>query len=265
MDLASPLERCSYHLSPCNLYGRFAVKTTYIYGIRDLEVGKYIYVGKSNEPMSRFNGHLQHSHNDCVQGFVEEKGQDNFQVEVLGRVKFKVSEDWKEQEKFWIKKFREEGHPLCNKNDGGGGVTEMSEEDRAKRSKALSGENHPNWGKHRSRETRVKIGVSLLGKKNPNYGKDHSGENGPMFGKHQTEEARAAVARANAKPYPAFYNAKTGQFIPAGQNLRKLCRDQNLNHWPLWSLTRCITEQSRDGWRLATTCGIEMQAHGRPG
>jgi len=157
------------------------MKTTYIYAIRDLEIDKLIYVGKSNNPQGRFRGHVGNSSNGGIQEFVEEKGKDCFCLEVLEIVEFEVSEDWVEREKFWIKKFREEGHPLCNKNDGGGGVTEHTEKYRHKLSERMSGEN------------------------NPFYGKDMSGKNNPMYGRYHTEEVkREQSRRMSGKNHPQY-------------------------------------------------------------
>ena len=50
----------------------------------------------------------------------------------------------------------------------------------------LSGENHPNYGKHLSEETKKKISESL------------SGENHPNYGKHLSEETKSRIGRANS-------------------------------------------------------------------
>lgn len=289
------------------------MKTTYIYGIRCLEIGKYIYVGKSNAPRRRYS-RVTHSHNDCVRSLAEEKGEGNFRIEELEEVKFKTMGDWVEREKFWVRKLRREGHPLCNKNDGGQGIgkhdeearaklrkarlgTHLSEETIAKISKALSGENNPMYGKtgedhpafgyRHTEEAKVNIGKNnvrfWLGKKNlgqsermsgknnfwygkkrpeqskrvsgdgnPMYGSHRSGKDNPMFGKHHAEEAKAAVGRGNAKSYPAFYNTKTGGFIPAGRNLSRLSRERGISLIVLENLKLGTTKQAKDGWKLAT-------------
>lgn len=82
------------------------------------------------------------------------------------------------------------------------------EESKQKISKALSGENNPNFGKHRSKETKRKLSEALSGENNPNFGKHpteatrakmskaQSGENHPLFGKHHREETRAKMSKA---------------------------------------------------------------------
>ena len=286
------------------------MKTTYIYGIRCLEINKYIYIGKSNNPRHRY-GRLENAHNNCIQKFAQGYGEDNFRIEELEIVKFKTLEEWVDREKFWKLKLEQEGHPLCNKNDGGGGPTEVSEEVRAKirkgvskswtlekrkeQSKSFSGEGNPMYGPS-SEEARNKIIESWTperrkdqsrkmsgenhplygktGKDHPRFGKHHteewkreqskrmSGEGNPMYGKPQTEESNRKRSetvkewhkihgKPTAKPYPALYNVKTEEFILAGRNLAKLCREQNLSYDVMWALTRRHTKQTRDGWRLA--------------
>lgn len=100
-----------------------------------------------------------------------------------------------------------------------------------------SGENHPNFGKHRSDETKKKISLSNIGKKRTeetkknisnvkkgikrfNYHPDHRGENNPRFGKKSTlseesyksfQEKRNNTLRKNnsfntSKPEEDYYN-----------------------------------------------------------
>ena len=203
--------------------------TTYIYGIWDLEITKFIYVGKSNEPCDRFKGHMEHSGNDCVRKFVEEKGIDNFGLIILERTNFFGVRDWVKREKFWIKKFREEGHPLCNRNGGGGGVTEHTEETKVRMSKSKTGENHPMYGEHLSKETKTKIS--------------------------QTNEGN----ESGAKSYPAFYNVKTKEFIHSGCNLAKMCRNRDLSEGVFRNLNSGLTKQTYEGWRLAAEVEIHSE------
>lgn len=191
---------------------------TYIYGIRDLEVQRFVWIGKSNTPQGRFREHMRHSHDKDVRKLVEEKGQDNFQLELLETVEFEVSKGWVKQEKFWIKKLRGEGHPLLNKNVGGGGATEHTEETKVKQSKVKSGENNPRGmlGRLHTEEWKRKESERKTGKNNPMYGRYHSEET-----KQIQSEKRKEWHRANAKSHLNFYNGKTDEFIPSEHNLVK--------------------------------------------
>ena len=214
--------------------------TTYIYGIWGLDIQKFVYIGKSNKPLVRFKVHMKRSASLCFRKLVEEKGVDSFELIMLERTIFFELRSWVKREKFWIKKFRAEGHPLCNKNSGGGGITEHTEEviariraaasnpsdeARDKMSKTKIGANNPNYGKKLSQVTLDKISFANSGENHW----DSSGENNGMFGKHHTQEAKDKTGKANAKPYPAFYNVITGEYIPPGINISKLSRARNAN------------------------------------
>ncbi|MBC8462422.1 MAG: GIY-YIG nuclease family protein [Deltaproteobacteria bacterium] len=310
---------------------------TYMYSIWDLDIQKFVYIGKSNMPPVRFRGHMKRSANLCLRKLVKEKGADSFELIILERTNFFKLRGWVKREKFWIGKLRKEGHPLCNKNDGGGGVTKhteeararigerasnISEEEKVRRSEAWLGENNP-WygrdisgrnnpffgrhhteeakrknreahiGKKHTEEAKAKTSKALSGENNPRgmLGKCHTeetrekmrkahakrdqkGENNPMYGKHHTEETKAkqrkalagkppsektiaAAIEAQAKPYPAFYNVETKEYIPAGRNLKELSRERSLNYDAMLNLKSGNTKQSRDRWKLATISEIE--------
>ena len=218
------------------------MKITYIYGIRALDVDKFIWVGKSNKPEDRFEGHMICSGNDCVQKFVEEKGRGNFRLEILEKVKFKVSAGWIEREGFWIERLRSEGHPLCNKNNGGGGPTEHTEETKQKMRNSQAEYFKMHGGRNkgpRSEECKAKTSASLTG---------HT----------VSVETRQKIGKASqgneyhAKSYPTFYNEQTGEMIPAGNNFTKMCREHGLNHGTMYSIKTGRNHMNRDGWRLAT-------------
>lgn len=57
------------------------------------------------------------------------------------------------------------------------------------------------------------------------------------MGRWILEENRDVVFRdPRAQPYPAFYNKKTGEVIPAGINRSKLCQERGWNTGSLWYL-----------------------------
>ncbi len=65
------------------------------------------------------------------------------------------------------------------------------------------------------------------------------------------------MRKTMAKPYPALYNEKTGEFAPAGINLTKLGRILNLSIGVLSNLTRGNSKKTRCGWRLAIEEEVE--------
>lgn len=103
-----------------------------------------------------------------------------------------------------------------NMTDGGDGLSgfKFSEESKEKMRKphpTVQGENHPNYGKHLSKETKIKIGNSnkgkiksedikiklrerFSGKNNPMYGIHLVGEKNGMFGIKQSEESKRKMS-----------------------------------------------------------------------
>lgn len=153
---------------------------------------------------------------------MKDKG-DNYRIHWLNQLKSlnlkpeifvieEVSEEnWQEAERFWIAYFRYIGADLTNSTDGGEGSVNLAPEIRAKISKSLSGENHPNWGKPKSAETRAKLSVSNMGK--------HSGEKSPLYGKPMPIERRLKISDSHKHLSPEsiehYRIAATGSKNPA--------------------------------------------------
>ena len=122
-------------------------------------------------------------------------------------------------------------------------------------------------GKHHTEETKQKIGKGNKGKEisqeqRKKLSAAMTGENNPFYGKHHTEEAKQKIGSANARPYPAFYNEKTGEYICEGHNLMKLCREHNLICDNMRNLKSRAIKQTREGWRLATQSEIKEANNG---
>jgi len=105
---------------------------------------KPFYIGKSRKPHFRFYNHKQtYGH--------------NIEMVIISEVK-----NWKRWEKYYIKKYKDLGYNLLNKNEGGGGLDKMSKLTKQKIS------SHPTRGK--------KISQSLTGKSMAHKGKPFSKE-----------------------------------------------------------------------------------------
>lgn len=141
---------------------------------------------------------------------------------------------------------------------------EITQEWRAKIGKAVSGENNPFYGKHHTEETKGKQSRVKLGASNPMYEKPHTEKSKIKMSKVQaghevTQKTRNKIGEANAGSYPAFFNVETQEYVPAGRNLRKICRNHPLPYDRILHLKTGRTLQSKDGWKLASTNPAEIE------
>ncbi|MBC8445803.1 MAG: GIY-YIG nuclease family protein [Chloroflexi bacterium] len=109
-------------------------------------------------------------------------------------------------------------------------------------------------------EHKRKISAALVGKKHSPVSEEtkrklseaNKGENHPHWGKPCSDKTKRKIGEANAKPYPTFVHRETGEVIPAGRNLAKVCRAKGFNH----SHMRAVARGKRDhhkGWVLASS------------
>ena len=115
----------------------------------------------------------------------------------------------------------------------------VSKGTRRRMGKARKGALNAMWGRIFTSEHRRKIGETskgnqyALGYKHTKearrkMSKQNRGKGNPMYGKHHTEESIRKNSEAHAKPYPAFIHRDTGEIIPAGVNLKALCKERGL-------------------------------------
>lgn len=142
----------------------------------------------------------------------------------------------------------------------------FSEEHRRKMSEAQVGNQH--WlGRRHTEETKRRIGRALIGRTLSDEHKHKVGE--AMKGHKTSGETRLKISRAirakwlrgeygprkvartNAKSYPTFVNWETGETIPAGINLRKLCRTHELTQSLMWRVVHG-QQNHHKGWTLAS-------------
>lgn len=105
-----------------------------------------------------------------------------------------------------------------------------TDEQRRKISESNKGKPGPWLGKKRPEETRKKISAARMG---------HT----------VSDTVRQKVSEANSRPYPSFRNRITNGIIPAGVNLKKLCRELGIHDSGMWAVISGRAK-SYKGWKL---------------
>jgi len=129
-------------------------------------------------------------------------------------------------EQFWMDVYREEGRKLYNC----GLVARSPRLGRKHTDEARRNMSRAQKGRVHTKEQHRKIGEAHKGK-------------------IISEEQRQMLSDLLGKPYPAFIHEGTGEIIPEGRNLLRLCRERELLHSRMLRVARC---KSRDckGWVL---------------
>lgn len=276
VGLANPLGRYPNCLLPHNLLG--GLKMQGIYKIWNRISRKY-YVGSSSNVEKRWREHRgalrKGKHlNNYLQNAWNKHGKKAFEFKFVEEVGNEQNLHSVEQE------YLDAGFELgllynIARLAAGGSVAgwRHTEEALAKMSNANSGKNNPMYGKtgedspnygrknpehsrrmlgkRHTEEAKQNMRASWTPERRREKSKQMSGEKNPFYGKRRSEETKAKISKTKSKAHPAFGNVMTGEFIPAGHNLRKLCQERNINYNTLLSLRDNKFQQSRNGWRLA--------------
>ena len=100
----------------------------------------------------------------------------------------------------------------------------------------------PMRGRHHTEETKRKMSRV--------FSEAHRRRLGEAFkGRNHTQETKYKMSKAYARPYPAFIHCETGEIIPAGINLFRLCRGHGLNAGHM-NEVKNGKRKSHKGWTL---------------
>jgi group I intron endonuclease len=144
-------------------------KKSGIYGFMCRTSNK-IYIGSSIDLSFRFNQHLKDINSNIkLQNAINKYTLKDFIFLVFEHCEAK---DLITREQFYMDRLKPEFN--INPTTGSSLGTIHSEETKAKMSEALSGENHPMFGKTHIAETLVKLSEANKGGNNPFFGKTHS-------------------------------------------------------------------------------------------
>lgn len=140
------------------LEGKFIV---YIYILLD-ETGSIRYVGKTNNPVQRFQYHLYttgRSHKDNWIKSLVDRGHKPV-MEIIEEVECECDEDWHEVEMFYISYMRFLGFNLTNIENGGQGPGRITKETRQRMSESRKGKpGRPLTPQHKEILLKCRVGV----------------------------------------------------------------------------------------------------------
>lgn len=140
------------------------MKTTFIYFLRDPKNPIKGYVGKANDPKDRLKDHLKDNKPCYRTNWIRALKFEGLkpQLEILDEVPYDAWEFW---EREYIRIFRAIGFHLTNGTDGGDGLSNPTEETRAKmRGNKNAVGNSGFLGKKHSEESKEKNRQAHLGK-----------------------------------------------------------------------------------------------------
>jgi group I intron endonuclease len=133
---------------------------------------------------------------------------------------------WEEEERYYIQKFKNEGHDLINVFEGGNGWTSncvkklwQNKEYRDFHTKRVQKELNPFFGKKHTEETK-----EILRKKCPHYGKNH-----PNYGKKPKESTtqKNRLNQPNIRKIARF--DMNNILIDSWIGIKEMCRKLNLD------------------------------------
>lgn len=222
----------------------------YIYKITNT-VNEKSYIGYSENPETRWAGHIRGQGSLLVFQAIKKYGLDRFTFEV-------IAEDSVENEDSYIQEYNTiipNGYNLCE----GGGLppnhkgksyieiygTERAETERLKRQHKQIERGGYGPVKHKE-ETKRKISSAV------------SGENNPMFGKVHSDESKKKISEANKGRFEGANNPRAkkwklispeGKEYIANGNLKSLCKELGLSYATVHS-SHMYNRSMRSGWKV---------------
>lgn len=233
------------------------MKQGIIYKATNKKSGKS-YVGKTIESLStriykHYSAAKKHSHHFA--NALNKYDKKDWEWSILAEMPHKYLS---EIEQLWIAGLNTY-HNGYNSTLGGEGQVgfKHTEESKAKMSKAISGKNHPNYGKKLSEETCKKMSISSAGKKLSIKTRKKISE--VQKGKKLSKETKRRISEAHkGKKHTKEHidNAADGKSLywkiikPNGhteiiKNLSKYCRENNLSHGHMGAVARGERKQHK--------------------
>ena len=226
-----------------------------VYEIVNLVDGRATaYVGSSIDVRRRWWQHRNKlnkgiHNNNHLQRAWDKYGEAAFEVCVVEEVD--NTSQLLEREQFWLGRYLESRGSCYNEveNAGGGslGLTH-SVESRRKISEANKGRKHT--AEHRRHHAEAIRGRPLSTEHRRKLSVSTKGRPSHLKGTELAAEHKHKIGESCAKLYPVFRHQETGETIPAGMNLAKMCREQGLCPAGMCRVKNGVYKQWC-GWRIA--------------
>lgn len=206
-----------------------------IYKITNKKYPSEIYIGSTKLTLKRrFQSHASFKHSS-VYPYIKRDGRENFEISVIDYASTK--EEALEKEIFWTIFFKKQGYFLYNRKAG----DEPFKETKRKMSEAhkgrYTGKENPMYGKHLSEEAKAKISKANKGRHHTEEVKKkmsetRKGENHPLYGKHYSKETKYKLRKKNGKAIRCTNDGKcfistteAAEYYNIGiSGIRKSCR-----------------------------------------
>lgn len=183
-----------------------------IYKITNKINGK-CYIGQTIQTLEqRWYKHLHDSRCPAIRDALIKYGEDNFAIEVIDTAE--TIEELNEKEVHWISFFNSIAPNGYNLQDGGKNCR-CAESTKQKLSELNSGENHPNYGKHRSEETKRKVSAA---RKGMTFTTEHR--------QHLSESHKGVVNKCLLKKVQCI---ETGQVFNSIKEAKAFCGSKNIH------------------------------------
>ena len=223
------------------------------------------YIGSSADIGARWRQHVwmlhkgKH-HNLCLQTAWDRYGEGAFSFGILERVTNK--EYLLEREQYWLDRMFEMTDSIYNLAQDA--TAPMLGRNHTEETKRKMGAARKKWsfsketkhklsmaaaGRRHSEDVKQKISIALTGR---TLSEEHKRRvSKALTGRKLSKKHKRKLSSAGAKPYPALVHRETGERIPAGVDLTRLCRERALNRGNMGLVVHGQRNHHK-GWTLAS-------------
>lgn len=134
------------------------MSAVYIYGLYEPDTGALRYIGKSIRPFERLRNHINDKSRCHRTNWIRSLVARGLEPDIAIIEEIRGEWPWQESERHWIAYAKKHGANLVNETSGGDGVSNLSDDARAKMKRTWTGRKH-------SADSLVRIGNAARGRK----------------------------------------------------------------------------------------------------